>query len=150
MAMQKIKIDELTDAIVDALEEYREDVTEGVKDSVKTVAKEPKMSDGLKVALAAGIGVVHDALVTLALMLFAGWLFNIEITAFFTAVFALIIVYSVYNAIVVFDRIRVNNDRYADLAGSAEVVDKSVKEAFKRIVPTSAAISAFQILVNVK
>ena len=40
MAMQKIKIDELTDAIVDALEEYREDVTEGVKDSVKTVAKE--------------------------------------------------------------------------------------------------------------
>lgn len=40
MAMQKIKIDELTDAIVDALEEYREDVTEGMKDSVKTVAKE--------------------------------------------------------------------------------------------------------------
>lgn len=40
MAMQKIKIDDLTDAIVDSLEEYREDVTEGVKNSVKTVAKE--------------------------------------------------------------------------------------------------------------
>ena len=115
----------------------------------KTVAKEPKMSDGLKVALAVGIGVVHDALVTLALMLFAGWLFNIEITTFFTAVFALIIVYSVYNAIVVFDRIRVNNDRYADLAGSAEVVDKSVKEAFKRIVLTSAAIFAAVLIVAI-
>ena len=115
----------------------------------KSVVKEPKLSDGLKVALSVGIGVVHDALITLALTLLVGWLFNIEITAFFTAVFALVIVYSVYNALVVFDRIRVNNDRYADLAGSAEIIDKSVREAFKRIVFTSAAMFAAVLVVAI-
>ena len=46
MAMQKIKIDELTDAIVDALEEYREDVTVAKEAAAELRRTSPKKTGG--------------------------------------------------------------------------------------------------------
>ncbi len=106
-------------------------------------------SCGVKSAAAASIGIVHDALIVLSLTLLAGWLVGLEITRLFVAVFAFIIIYSAYNTLVVFSRLKDNNIRYVNLAGSDTNINKSVKEAFIRIVFTSAAIAFAALLMTV-
>jgi SecD/SecF fusion protein len=86
--------------------------------------------------IAAVVGLVHDVFVTIALCA----IFRVEINYPFVAAIITVVVYSLNNTIVQFDRIR-DKEKQLRISGSKydveHVVDSSIKEVFARTMSTS-------------
>ena len=83
--------------------------------------------------MAAIIGLFHDILVMMALVA----IFQIQLNSAIIAAIATVLVYSLNNTLVVFDRIRsAEKDNTAGLS-TEEIVDKCVKETFTRTMNTT-------------
>lgn len=87
---------------------------------------------GLPAALTAMVALLHDVLV----MFCAYTIFQIPLNESFIAAVLTIIGYSLNNTIIVYDRIRENNNKMRKMAVD-ELVSSSVKQSFARSVNTS-------------
>ncbi|MCL2229020.1 MAG: protein translocase subunit SecF [Firmicutes bacterium] len=86
--------------------------------------------------VAAMIGLIHDALVVCALVI----IFRIQVNYSFVAALITMVVYSLNNTIVLFDRIRRKEKVLRDSGAKIEpeaVVDSAIKETFARTVSTT-------------
>jgi len=87
--------------------------------------------------IAALIGLIHDVLVAISLCI----IFRVQINYVFVAALITVVVYSLNNTIVQFDRIRSKEKSLASMNGKhniEEVVDGSIKEVFARTMATTA------------
>lgn len=85
--------------------------------------------------LAAVIGLVHDVLIMVALMVFLRPFVQVNTT--FIAAMLTIVGYSINNTIVIFDRIRENVHGSMRGKPRAEIVTASIRECFTRTVSTT-------------
>lgn len=86
--------------------------------------------------VAALIGLFHDALIALSLCI----IFRVQINYPFVAAIVTVVVYSINNTIVLFDRVRGKEKQLSTLAGGRmdveKIMDDSVKEVFARTMST--------------
>ena len=83
--------------------------------------------------LAAVLGLIHDVLLMLALMI----LFQVQMNSTFIAASLTIVGYSINNTIIIFDRIRENNRKLPN-SDRVEIVNKSIRECLGRTINTTA------------
>lgn len=92
----------------------------------------------LSTAVTSAMGLVHDGLILFALMA----IFRIPINLSFFAALIALICYSIYNSIIVFDRMRTNSRRESMKDSSAsDLAEISVKEVSRRILCTTGVLS---------
>ncbi|ACU53885.1 protein-export membrane protein SecF [Acidimicrobium ferrooxidans DSM 10331] len=101
-----------------------------------------------KMALAALIAVIHDLVVTVGIYALSGF----QITPSTVIAVLTVLGYSLYDTIVIFDRIKENVATHVDQAGEmtySEVVDRSVNQMLARSINTSvvAVIPILSVLV---
>jgi preprotein translocase subunit SecF len=89
--------------------------------------------------LAAIIGMLHDILIVLGVFAILGRYFNVEVDALFVTAILTIIGFSVHDTIVVFDRIRENLARRAEV-DFEKVVDYSLAQTLVRSLNTSLTV----------
>ena len=82
--------------------------------------------------LSAIIALIHDVLIMISVYA----LFRVPVNSSFIAVFLTILVYSINNTIVIFDRIR-ENQRLAKKETFAEITDKSITQTLGRSINTT-------------
>ncbi len=82
--------------------------------------------------IGATVAVIHDVLVTLALVS----VFDIEITLYLIAAFLTLVGYSVNDTIVIFDRVR-ENRKLVRRSSLAEIMNLSINQTLRRTVLTS-------------
>lgn len=88
-------------------------------------------------ALAALLGVAHDALFVLGIFSILGLIFNVQIDGLFITAILTVIGFSVHDTIVTFDRIRENLRYYSKKMTFGEIVDASVNQTLARSINTS-------------
>lgn len=87
-----------------------------------------------KFAPGAIIALIHDVIVTCGALIITGREFNLQSVAALLA----IIGYSVNDTVIIYDRIRENEEKYPNIS-TAENINKSVNETLSRSLLTSAA-----------
>ena len=90
----------------------------------------------LHYAIAAIVALLHDVLIVLGLYSILGKLFGMEVDSLFITALLTVIGFSVHDTIVVFDRIRENMRRYADLP-FPEIVNHSLVQTVGRSLNTT-------------
>lgn len=88
-------------------------------------------------AMAAILGIVHDALFVVGVFSILGLLYNVQIDGLFITALLTVIGFSVHDTIVVFDRIRENLRYYSKKMSFGEIVDASVNQTLTRSINTS-------------
>lgn len=91
----------------------------------------------LDFAIAAILGLLHDALFVVGCFSIFGLLFNVQIDGLFITAILTVISFSVHDTIVVFDRIRENLRYYSKKMTFGEIVNFSVNQTFVRSINTS-------------
>ncbi len=87
----------------------------------------------LTAGLVALIGIIHDV----AIMFVFTILFQTQINTPFIAALLTIVGYSINNTIIIFDRIRSNRKMYGETVELPEIVNRSIRETFRRSVNTT-------------
>lgn len=91
----------------------------------------------LDFAIAAILGLLHDALFVIGCFSIFGLLFNVQVDGLFITAILTVISFSVHDTIVVFDRIRENLRYYSKKMTFGEIVNYSVNQTFVRSINTS-------------
>lgn len=91
----------------------------------------------LDFAIAAILGLLHDALFVVGCFSIFGLLFNVQVDGLFITAILTVISFSVHDTIVVFDRIRENLRYYSKKMTFGEIVNYSVNQTFVRSINTS-------------
>lgn len=91
----------------------------------------------LDFAVAALLGLFHDALFVVGCFSIFGLLFNKQVDGLFITAILTVISFSVHDTIVVFDRIRENLRYYSKKMSFGEIVNYSVNQTFVRSINTS-------------
>lgn len=91
----------------------------------------------LDFAIAAILGLLHDALFVVGVFSILGLLFNVQVDGLFITAILTVISFSVHDTIVVFDRIRENLRYYSKKMTFGEIVNYSVNQTFVRSINTS-------------
>jgi len=91
----------------------------------------------LSSAIAVLLGLIHDILVVFALMA----ILRIQMNLAFFGVLLAMVCYSIYNTVIVFDKIRDNarSESAKDIT-AADIVNKSVRETLRRVLYTTVVI----------
>lgn len=88
-------------------------------------------------AMAAILGLIHDALFVIGAFSLLGIFYNVQIDGLFITAILTVIGFSVHDTIVVFDRIRENLRYYSKKMSFGEIVDASVNQTIVRSINTS-------------
>lgn len=91
----------------------------------------------LDFAIAAILGLFHDALFVIGCFSIFGLFFNVQVDGLFITAILTVIGFSVHDTIVVFDRIRENLRYYSKKMTFGEIVNISVNQTFARSINTS-------------
>lgn len=91
----------------------------------------------LDFAIAAILGLLHDALFVVGCFSIFGLFFNVQVDGLFITAILTVISFSVHDTIVVFDRIRENLRYYSKKMTFGEIVNFSVNQTFVRSINTS-------------
>jgi preprotein translocase subunit SecF len=104
-----------------------------------------------KYGLAAIVALIHDVTLPLGIFVILGHFFNVEINALFVTAMLTILGFSVYDTIVIFDRIRENLLHNKNLlkikTGFRDIVNNSINQSIARSVNTS--FSAILVLLAI-
>ena len=93
-----------------------------------------------KYGVLAAISLLHDIIIVTGLFAFLGHFLNIEVGLTFVAALLTILGYSVNDTIVVYDRIRESLLRLREKETFDELVDKSLKQTFRRSINTTLTV----------
>ncbi len=88
-------------------------------------------------ALAAILGLVHDALFVCGVFSILGLLYDVQIDALFVSALLTVIGFSVHDTIVVFDRVRENLKYYSKKMTFSEIMNASINQTLARSINTS-------------
>ena len=88
-------------------------------------------------ALAAILGLVHDALFVCGIFSILGLLYDVQIDALFVTALLTVIGFSVHDTIVVFDRVRENLKYYSKKMTFGEIMNASINQTLARSINTS-------------
>lgn len=88
-------------------------------------------------ALAAILGLVHDALFVCGVFSILGLLYDVQIDALFVTALLTVIGFSVHDTIVVFDRVRENLKYYSKKMTFGEIMNASINQTITRSINTS-------------
>lgn len=91
----------------------------------------------LDFAIAAILGLLHDALFVVGVFSILGLFFNVQVDSLFITAVLTVISFSVHDTIVVFDRIRENLRYYSKKMTFGEIVNFSVNQTFVRSINSS-------------
>jgi len=105
-----------------------------------------KIPNALRYGLCAISAMVHDVLIMLGAVSFAGVLFGWEVDALFLTAVLTVVGFSVQDSIVVFDRIRENIPRYLGEPYET-IVNRSVLETIHRSLATQ--LNAFFVMIAI-
>lgn len=88
-------------------------------------------------ALAAILGLVHDAIFVIGVFSILGIFYGVEIDALFVTALLTVIGFSVHDTIVVFDRVRENLKYYSKKMTFGEIMNASINQTLARSINTS-------------
>ena len=88
-------------------------------------------------ALAAILGLVHDAIFVLGVFSILGLVYDVQIDALFVTALLTVIGFSVHDTIVVFDRVRENLKYYSKKLSFGEIMNASINQTLARSINTS-------------
>ena len=88
-------------------------------------------------ALAAILGLVHDALFVCGVFSILGLFYDVQIDALFVTALLTVIGFSVHDTIVVFDRVRENLKYYSKKMTFGEIMNTSINQTLARSINTS-------------
>ena len=88
-------------------------------------------------ALAAILGLVHDAVFVVGVFSILGLFYGIQIDAMFVTALLTVIGFSVHDTIVVFDRVRENLKYYSKKMSFSEIMNASINQTLARSINTS-------------
>ena len=88
-------------------------------------------------ALAAILGLIHDALFVIGMFSIFGLVYDVQIDALFVTALLTVIGFSVHDTIVVFDRVRENLKYYSKKLTFSEIMNGSVNQTLARSINTS-------------
>jgi preprotein translocase subunit SecF len=88
-------------------------------------------------ALAAILGLIHDAVFVCGAFSILGLVFGVEVDSLFVTAVLTVIGFSVHDTIVVFDRVRENLRYYSKKMSFGEIVNFSVNQTLARSINTS-------------
>ena len=88
-------------------------------------------------ALAAILGLLHDALFVIGMFSIFGLLYDVQIDGLFVTALLTVIGFSVHDTIVVFDRVRENLKYYSKKMTFSEIMNSSIQQTLARSINTS-------------
>ena len=88
-------------------------------------------------ALAAILGLIHDALFVIGMFSIFGLVYDVQIDALFVTALLTVIGFSVHDTIVVFDRVRENLKYYSKKMTFSEIMNSSIQQTLARSINTS-------------